>query len=288
MKKIKIKPRRSPKVIALTALCIFILLIILTSFFNVLRFAFTRFSDSFFYPYLRISSPSDRLSDTGLLLQDKSELATQVEKLTAVNRELTLQNRSAEELLGENEQLRRMLKLQKTLPVETITAEILLRDPLNFRDGFTISKGSRDGIITGSAVVDISPEGKMLLVGVIAETGARTSKVITVVNKSLRISGRVSSNKEIGFTNTGNILPAGGRIAFGMLPVRDDYIHGNMVTTTGFEAGILSGIKIGELHTARAIRAYDQEDYNCELQPAVKFENLRFVAVVPGYGNAAE
>lgn len=280
MKNVSGKSRRSPRTVIICSVCILLLLIVITSFFNVARYAVSRFADGFFYPYMRLSSPPEKLTDTSLLMEEKSTLAAKVEHYSNVNRDLALQGQAAVELMEENRQLRNVLKLQSAGQVKFTVAEIMLRDPLNFRSGFTVSKGSRDGVKNGSAVVEVSENGKLLLVGVISEVGARTSKVITIANPALRISGRVSSNKEIGFTNAAGQASRRDRITFGMLPVRDDYIQGNLVTTTGFEQGIPAGIKIGELHTINNLRPYNQQEYQCELTPAAHFASLRFVAII--------
>jgi cell shape-determining protein MreC len=230
MRKIPAKNnRRDPRLLFFTTLGIIAFLLIVVSGFKTVRYALARFTDGFFYPYMQISKPSSKLSDSTLLLQDKGTLAARVEKLTGVNRELALRANAAAELLEENRKLRRILNLQyRSNPSYTI-AEIMLRDPLHFRDGFTISKGSRDGIVKGAAVVDVNIDGQPLLIGVISEVGARTSKVMTILNHDLRISGMVSSNQEIGFTNGGTPATDRNRIRFGMLPVRGDYINTPMV-----------------------------------------------------------
>ena len=120
MKEYSRKNRRSPRTASVTAVCILLLLIILTSLFSVVRFAFSRFADSFFYPYMHIISPGDRLSDTSLLIEDKSTLAVKVEKLSNVNRSLALQGQAASELMEENRQLRNMLKLQQSKNMDFI------------------------------------------------------------------------------------------------------------------------------------------------------------------------
>lgn len=285
---VKQKPHRSAKLMLVTALTILAVLIILTAGFNVINFALTRFADGFFYPYLKISVPSHRLSDTTLLMQDKSTLAMQVDKLTNANRQLALQSQAASGLFDENRQLRKMLSLKQSQSAEFIIGEIMLRDPLHFREGFTVGRGRRDGVVSGAAVVDVTSDGKLMLIGVVSEVGSRSCKVTTIVNTSLQISGRIGSNGEIGFTNTGAVDSSRERINFGMLPARDDYIHGGVVTTTGFEKGIPEGIKIGELHTFNALRSYAREEYNCELAPAVRFESLRFVAIVKLSGEEPE
>lgn len=273
------KSRHNPRLLLFTTLGIIFLLLILASGFRVVKFAMARFADGFFYPYLQTVSPSRKLTDSTLLLQDKGTLAAKVEKLTESNQQLALQASATGELLEENRKLRSILNLRfRTTPSYTV-AEIMLRDPLHFREGFTINKGRRDGIVKGAAVVDVTADGQMLLVGVISETGARTSKVTTIANSDLRVSGMVSSNQEIGFTNTGAAVSDRERLSFGMLPLREDYLNGNLVTTTGFEKGIPAGIKLGELYTVNASSSYEQKDYHCELTLAVRFETLRFVAI---------
>ncbi|MBR7121483.1 MAG: rod shape-determining protein MreC [Lentisphaeria bacterium] len=280
MKKFPAKSKSNPKLVLVVTLVILSIVIMLTAGFNVVRYAFARFADGFFYPYMKLGTPSAKLTDPALLMADKHELAARVEKLTNTNRELALQGQSAAALMEENRKLRTMLTLrEKTSPRYTV-AGIILRDPLHFSAGFTIDKGSRDGIVSGAAVVDINDHGQLLLVGVVSEVGARTAKVTTIANPSLRLSGEVSSNRMVGFINAGEAAPENGNIRFGMLPPRDDYIRGNIVTTTGFERGIPPGIKIGELHTGNFGHAHDQEDFSCELLPSVRFESLRFVAVV--------
>ena len=247
--------------------------------FRVVRYAMTRFGDNFFYPYTRITAPADRLSDTTLLLENKGALAAKVEKLSKVNAELTLRSQAMQDLLLENRKLRSHLNLRQRINQRYVTGEIILRDPLNFSNGFTIDRGSRDGVVSGAAVVDIDPDGNLLLIGVISQVNYRTSKVTAIIDPALRFSARVTSNDQIGFINSGDRTVTDGNIGIAMLPPRKDYINGALVITTGFEHGIPEGIKIGELNTRNVSRTYEQEDFQCEVSPAVKFESLRFVAV---------
>ena len=288
MKNVRRKPRRSAGFSAAAAACVAALAVLLVAGFNVVRFALTRFADSFFHPFLKAVSPPERLSDSSLLLQDKRALAAAVEKLTVINRELALQSQAASGLLEENRQLRILTGLEKREMPQFIIGEIVLHDPLRFRESFTVGRGRRDGVQPGAAVVEVTPSGELLLVGVVSEAGGRSSKVITVVNTALRISGRVATNGVIGFTNTGDAAPPHSRIGFGMLPGRNDYIHGGVVSTTGFERGIPEGIKIGELYTLGAKTSYAVEDYSCEIIPSVHLESLRFVAIVKLPGSPEE
>ena len=275
----KSSPKNPLRFAAISALTVLGIAVILTASFRVVRHALTRFGDNFFYPYLRITAPAEKLSDTSLLLEDKGALAAKVEKLTRVNAELALQSQATQNVMQENRKLRNLVNLRRRSQQRFVTGQIMLRDPLNFRTGFTIDCGSREGVTAGAAVVDVDPDGNVLLVGVISQVNYRSSKVTTLLEPSLRLSARVPANDQIGFINSGDLSVSRDRIGIAMLPPRDDYIHGGLVLTTGFEHGIPEGIKIGELHTANASHTYAQEDYQFEVTPAVKFESLRFVAV---------
>ena len=276
------KKKYSPRTLAIFGISLLVLLIVLTATFRVLRHVVTRGGDNFFYPYLKLVSGKNSLQDKSLLLRSPAELAGMVEELSRNNRELALQNNASAVLLEENNKLRSMLNLSRHPEYRFIAADIILRDPLRFREFLTISKGSNHGIKPGAAVVDVSPDGRLLLVGVVSECSARSAKVITIMDQSLRISGKVGSNNMVGFTNTGKMSrPAPGRIRIGMLPLRDDYQTGGAVMTTGFEKGIPADIKIGELHFSGSPQSeFGETDFNCELIPAVRFESLRFVTVI--------
>ena len=261
---------------------ILLLLVLLTAGFRVFRITLMRCADGFFYPYLSVASPSEKLSDSALLLCDKTALAVRVEQLSVRNRDLTLQSSAAADLLEENRMLRRMLNLPMVQEKKLVTGEIILRDPLRFKESFTVNKGSRDGISPGDAVIDITPDGRMLLVGRVSACGARSSKVVTISEQSVRISGRVGSNSAIGFTNTGNAHAGNNKIRFGWLPLRDDYVSGGVVTTTGFEKGIPANIKIGELVLTgnSGFNFSNSQDLSAALIPAVDFSKLRFVGII--------
>ena len=272
-------PNPPARFAAAAALLVLGAAVILAAGFRVVRYALTRFGDNFFYPYLRITALPDKLSDTSLLLEDKGSLAAKVEKLTKVNAELALRCQAAQDVMQENRKLRDLAHLRRKTSRRYIIAEVILRDPRNFRTGFTIDCGSRDGVIPGAAVVDVNADGDILLVGVISQVNYRSSKVTTILDPSLRFSARVASNSQTGFINSGDMSVADGRIGIAMLPPRKDYIHGGQVLTSGFEHCIPEGIKIGELYTQNVSRSYEQEDFQCEIIPSAKFESLRFVAV---------
>lgn len=293
--------QKSANKILIGAGCILMFIIFITAGFRMVSYVFSRAAGNFFYPYLKLSGgTTGEIRDKSLLSLDRMSLVRQIEKLTERNRELALRSTAASGILAENRDLRRKLDLKNLPEWNFCTGEIILRDPLHFREGFTIDRGSRDGISPGDAVVDTMTDGRLFLIGVVSDCSARTARVATIADPALKISGKIrlriydkNDNSEkhldvVGFTNSGDARTGSAEIRFGMLPVSNSYIPGEAVMTTGYERKIPEGIKIGEL----VMNLNDQQvlsgnvpDFNCALRPAVRFEELRFVTVVSRQDN---
>ena len=273
-------PRKKPDKLIITAICVLLVVLFFTAGFRMLGFAISKAANGFFYPYLKLAKgTTGEIQDKSLLSLDRLALAHQVEKLTRRNRELAVRSTAATGILEENRILRRKMELLPPAQWKFCTGEIILRDPLHFREGFTIDCGERSGIAPGDAVVDSASDGRLFLIGVVRECSARTARVSTVFDPALRVSGRLTGGA-VGFTNTGNLSAHSGVIRFGMLANDINYTQGEAVVTTGYERGIPEGIKIGELEVNSKTHPGNEPDFSCMLKPAVNFENLRFVTVI--------
>ena len=215
--------------------------------YKALNTAAGRVAGDFFYPYLQaVKMPVRFLSDKTLLFCSRTELAARVEHLSQVNSRLAAQASTAIELMRENENLRRQLKLKPKAGWRYINAQVLLRDPLRWQEHLTIDRGSRDGIYPGCAVIIADFNGNPVLAGVVSTTGRHTSVVNTVYNPLLRISGCVGG-RAVGFLNGSEKHGSGRSVPIDYLPADRISVPGEAVMTTGFEHRIPGGIKIGEL-----------------------------------------
>ena len=274
-----VPPSKPDKLIIIGALVLAVILL-LTAGFRMLGFAVSRAANGFFYPYLKAAKgTTGEIQDKSLLSLDRLALARQVEKLAQRTRELAVRSTAAAGILDENRILRDKLKLSAPPGWKFVTGEIILRDPLHFRDGFSIDRGTRDGIAVGDAVVDTTTDGRLFLIGVVRECSARTARISTVSDPALRVSGRLTGGA-VGFTNTGNLPAHSSLIRFGMLANEGSYTPGEAVVTTGYERGIPEGIKIGELELNTRPHPGNEPDFSCMLKPAVNFDDLRFVTVI--------
>ena len=263
-------------------------LVVLAAGYRMLRVGFGRVCDDFLYPYLRLERiGSSRLSDQSLLAYSRTELAEKLEALQNQNRHLALQAAVADNLLQENALLRKTAAFSPPQTWSSIKAEVIVRDPMMWRERFTIDRGEAAGVVTGAAVIDISPDGRPILVGVIERVGKRTSTVQTLHNSALRIAARFGSNRTVGFVNAGAAPRGDGMLPVGFLPREVHYVHNESAVTTGFEHGIPAGIVIGELSSVEepASQFSNRPYLSGWLKPAADFDNVRFVVIaVPKAG----
>ena len=242
------KEDHNRKAIIFSSVIIITALLLLFSSYKVFQERIGRIAGNFFYPYLRLARlTTDASSGQTLLGLSHSELAAKVEHLERLNRQLALQAANAAELYQENEDLRNRLNL-KTKPLwSVLTGEIILRDPVLWRERFFISIGKEHGVKRGCAVFDLDLNNNPILVGIIGSVRDKSSEVITIFNPEFRFSAKVGSNDNIGFVNTGNRTNTHDKMSIDLLPINFEALPGTALRTTGYEQNIPAGIKIGEI-----------------------------------------
>ena len=274
-------------------------LLVLGAGYRMLRRGFGRICDDFLYPYLRLARVgSSQLSDQSLLAYSREELAEKLEALQNQNRDLVLQAAAAGRLLEENAKLRKAARFSPPPEWSALKAEVILRDPMMWRERFTVDRGSADGVVAGAAVIDIGVDGRPLFIGVIEHVGRHTSSVQTLYNSELRIAAQLGTSQTVGFVNAGTVPSAkmeqekrsNGMCPLGYLPRGVRYMPNEAVVTTGFERGIPAGLVIGELVSVENMETrFSSRLYlSGWLRPAAEFDRVRFVMIaLPKAGKAA-
>lgn len=263
-------------------------LLVLGAGYRMLRIGFGRVCDDFLYPYLRLARiGSSALSDRSLLAYSRFELAEKLEALQERERNLALQATMVGNLLQENAQLRRTAGYSPPPEWSPVKAEIIKRDPMKWRERFTLDRGTADGVVEGSAVIDVGEDGRAQFVGVIERVGKHSSTVQTLYNRGLRISARLGAARTVGFVNAGETPTADGSIPVGYLPDEGRYLPDEPLYTTGFERGIPAGLALGELSSVEEqVSLFSGRPYRSgRLRPAADLDHLRFVVIaVPKAG----
>ena len=171
-----------------------------------------------------IRSKNGLISENKALSEKVAELSLKLDQFVHVKRE--------------NERLRALLKFKKRIGFDTVSAEIIARDPNDWVGAMVINKGSLDGVDKDAAVC--SAEG---LLGKVAESGETTSTVMLLTHPSFK-TGAVLKDTRI----SGVIVGAGkGMARMLYIPIDAEVKKGSTVVTSGFSRVFPKGITIGKV-----------------------------------------
>ncbi len=266
-------------------------LIVTYSGYRALRHSAGKFFGDFFYPYLAVARfAEDKISNHSLLGFSRLELASQVEKLMAINRALATEASAARAFQDENLQLRQLLDLSPPTSWRYIAAEVILRDPVLWNEHFTINRGSRYGLKTGAAVISVTPDGRPILVGILDSVKEHSSEVRTLFSPGLRLSAVLGTSGAVGLVNAGDRQPTVDSVPIGYLPSNVSYTPQEALFTTGYEYGIPPGIKIGEIVTVEEVNSRYSSVLRLSglLKPASQLNSIRFLLVANRIESLAE
>ena len=174
------------------------------------------------------------------LEQRNTELERLVEQLTADNSRLKI-------LEKENERLSALLEIdQKYANYPKVGAEIIARDMGNWYNRFTIDKGTNAGLEKNMVVL-----GTAGLIGLIEETGATYSKVISLIDSSSSISAKSIRTDDIGFVRGDFELMEQGFCRMERIDIAAQIMPGDEIITSNLSNIYPPGITIGvvkEIH----------------------------------------
>ena len=152
------------------------------------------------------------------------------EKLTAENAELRGQMVDYDKLKAENEAYKALTNIQEQHPeMSYVSSFVIGRDPLDSFYGFTLDKGSLDGVEANDAIT--SDEGYLL--GVVTEVDLTSCKVMTILHPSFNAAGVVSRTRENGILNGNTTYAADGLCTMTNLERSTETRAGDQVITTG-------------------------------------------------------
>ena len=127
-------------------------------------------------------------------------------QLEAENAELRQQMVDYDRIKAENEAYKALANIQDSNSEATyVSGFVIGRDPLDEFGGFTLDKGTVDGVEVNDTVIS----DKGYLVGIVTEADATSCKVMTILHPSFNAAGVVSRTRENGILN-GNTDYAGG------------------------------------------------------------------------------
>ena len=178
------------------------------------------------------------------------------------------------ELVGLREAVRhltRATQLAKTVEASRgIVASILGRSLLPSQHTLLMNRGTQDGVVPDSAVMDVDG-----LIGRVLEAEPKTSVVLLVTDSNSRLSGLVERSRESGL-----VVGTGGRLCeFHYLDLEADIAVNDRVVTAGLDGAVPKGLLIGTV--AKVERQESRGMLRVWVQPAVRVNRLEEVLCLP-------
>jgi rod shape-determining protein MreC len=205
------------------------------------------FNPSFFASFKNISSkvllfPEKLRIDLARYFRSKGELARENKILREKLASLSLELERYKDLKSEQERLRELLKFKEEQKFDTVSAEIVARNPNDWITSIFINRGKADGIEKNSAVC--SAKG---LLGKVVEVDSNASSVMLITHPGFKTGGIVRGSRVNGI-----VEGAGkGRVRMLYIPLDADVEKGAVVVTSGFSRIFPKGIGIGRIISVR-------------------------------------
>ena len=166
----------------------------------------------------------------------------QNEQLTAENAELRQQMVDYDRIKAENEAYKALANIQeKNSNATYVSGFVIGRDPLDEFGGFTLDKGTADGVAVNNAV--ISDRGYLL--GMVVEADPTSCKVMTILHPSFNAAGVVSRTRENGILNGNTTYAPDGLCTLTKLERSTETRAGAPVIATGLGGGGAPGWRVG-------------------------------------------
>jgi len=182
---------------------------------------------------------------------------------------LTEQNVQRQELLLENDRLRKLLLLKERSSAKLISAEVIGRDAIGWLKTILINKGENDNVYKDQAVV--THQG---IVGRCIEVADTTSRVLLLTDINSSVDALVQRTRSRGIVEgTGS-----GMCELKYISGTDDLVEGDLVVTAGLCGIFPKGLSIG---TVRTITKKPNELFqSVELEPSSNLNKLEEVSLL--------
>ena len=158
------------------------------------------------------------------------ETMAENESLREENAELRRQLVDYDQMKAENEAFKNLAGIQEDNPeMSFVPAFVIGRDGLDAFGGFTLDKGTAQGVERGDTVID----DKGQLLGTVIEADLTSCRVLTILHPSFNAAGVVSRTRDNGILTGDASYAAQGQCIFTDLSRESMASVGDEVITTG-------------------------------------------------------
>jgi rod shape-determining protein MreC len=210
------------------------------------------------------------LAEIGRLQEENQRLITELQ----IYRQRT---RNFEELVRENDQLRRLLDFPLALEDQLIPARIIAKSPGNLSNEFTINRGTIHGVEINDPVITFT-DGERFLIGRISSVSLRSSLIIPVFAPNHFVAARLIQNRFEGLVS--GLGDSQNRLLMNYVDrdARTRISLGELVVTSGMQSVFPQGLILGKVENISA----DPWDSGLRitLEPGISFSTLEFVFVL--------
>jgi rod shape-determining protein MreC len=188
------------------------------------------------------------ISETlGIRLENSKDIAELERELRRTRQELLsyqLVHDELETVKKEKAKLEATLGFRQKIPLKSIPAKIILKDPQNLFTTLVINRGEEDGIREGDPVVGFT-KGKMALVGKIIECESSSAKILTLVDPRSQIGVMIEATGDTAILKGQS--PAQIACSVEYLDRKLEGLEGKTIVCSGIGGRYPRGIYIGEI-----------------------------------------
>lgn len=218
------------------------------------------------------------LTNSFYSVQDIVRMREENNMLTDTVHELQEQVRILENIVNKSEALETEYEMKKSLAYDHVVGQVIALDDSNWFSRLTIDKGEKDGLKENDIVISAVKTDKGVvqigLVGVVTETSADWSKVITMLDENCKISFRDIDNDESGILQ-GSI---DGTITGYFFNSKAEAKAGDSLLTSGIGEIYIPDIYIGDVK--EVVPTTDASSQRIVVKPSVEFTKLSRVYVL--------
>ena len=197
------------------------------------------------------------------------------EELSKENAELRNQMVDYDRIKAENEAYKALTNIQQQRPEMTYVSSFVIgRDPLDSFWGFTLDKGTLDGVAINDTIV--SDEGYLL--GMVTEVDLTSCKVMTILHPNFNAAGVVSRTRENGLITGSSDYAADGLCLLTNLSKATMTEKNDQVITTGLGGVFPSDVLVGVVQ--ELIPEASGKSMMAVIKPGADPRNVKHVFVI--------
>jgi len=177
----------------------------------------------------------------------------------------------------ENAQLRELLDFSEKTTLTHVAARIIAKEPGLLFDGFTINRGSKNGIRIDAPVIAYA-QGFSSLVGKVVELTHSTAKVLPIIDRNCFVAAKMRESRYEGLAHGLGSNENRVEMTYVKKQAKNRIQFGDLVVTSGFRSIYPEDLYIGRVD---AIRAPEWESsLTLQIRPLVDFTRLEYVFVL--------